>query len=115
MKPGNTNMKKQAADWITLENGNIAPGGSSNPVEAIRLAISYRPDLIYILSDNITGSGQYAIDQTQLLEFIQEVKEKSRAAETRINTIQFLHRDPLGTLKKIAEQNGGRYRFVPEP
>lgn len=114
MKQATTAAKQQAAEWITLENGNIAPSGQSNPVEAIRLAISYKPDLIYILSDNITGSGQYAIDQKQLLELIDSVKQSRRATETRINTIQFLHPDPLGTLKKIAEQNGGRYRFVRE-
>lgn len=115
MKPANEAMKKQAADWITLENGNISPGGASNPLEAIQLAISYQPDLIYILSDNITGSGQYAIDQNRLFERIEQLKEKRRAGETRINTIQFLHPDPLGTLKKIAGRNGGRYRFVREP
>jgi len=114
MKRATPDAKRDAANWITLENGNISPGGSSTPVEAIRLAISYKPDLVYILSDNITGSGQYAIDQTQLLDLIEQLKQRSRAANTRINTIQFLHPDPLGTLKKIAEQSGGRYRFVRE-
>lgn len=112
MKRADTQTKLEAANW--LDEGDVAPGGQSNPVEAIKLAISYKPDLIYILSDNITGDGQYAIDQQLLLKEIEEAKERSRAAETRINTIQFLHPDPLGTLKKIAEQNGGRYRFVRE-
>jgi hypothetical protein len=105
---------KRAADWITLTSNNIVPRGSSNPVEAIKLALGYKPDLIYILSDNITGKGRYAVDQADLLELIEDTKKTKSAGRTKINTIQFLYPDPLGTLKMIAEQNGGVYKFVDE-
>ena len=91
---------------ITLESGNIVPGGSSNPVRAIERAISQRPELICLLSDNITGSGPYAIEQDALLEKIRQAKQRYRA-DTRINTIQFLHDDPLRTLEKIAAEHQG--------
>lgn len=112
MKIANRENIKKVSDWITLEEGNITPRGSSNPVKAIQLALAYKPDLIYILSDNITGHGRYAVDQRELLEMISDTKKSRGATNTRINTIQFLYPDPLGTLQKIAAQNEGRYRYV---
>ena len=112
MKIANRENIKQVSDWITLDQGNIVPRGSSNPVEAIRLALGYKPDLIYILSDDITGKGRYAVDQQDLLTMIEQTKKARGAGKTRINTIQFLYPDPLGTLEKIADQNEGRYRYV---
>ena len=114
LKKATQDTIRKVSDWITLDAGNIVPRGSSNPVSAIQRAISYRPDLIYILSDNITGKGQYAVDQRELLETIEQAKKRRGADKTRINTIQFLYPDPLGTLKTIAEKYGGRYRFVDE-
>jgi len=112
MKVANRENVKKVSDWITLEEGNIVPRGSSSPVKAIQLALAYKPDLIYILSDNITGQGRYAVDQTELLTMIEQTKTSRGATNTRINTIQFLYPDPLGTLQKIAEQNEGRFRYV---
>lgn len=105
---------RKVSDWISLDAGNIVPRGSSNPVSAIKTAIGFQPDLIYILSDNITGKGQYAVDQKDLLATIEEAKKQRGADKTRINTIQFLYPDALGTLKIIAETHKGRYRFVDE-
>jgi hypothetical protein len=111
LKVADAETVKRVSDWISLENGNITPRGSSNPQKAIEIGLGYRPDLMYILSDNITGAGPYAIEQSALLERIEQVK-RQRGARTKINTIQFLYPDPLNTLEMIAEQHGGRYRFV---
>ncbi len=114
LTPATDENVRKVADWISLEANNIVPRGSSNPVKAITLALSYRPDLIYILSDNITGKGRYAIDQKELLGTIDNTKRTRGASRTKINTIQFLYPDPLGTLKMIADRNGGVYKFVDE-
>ena len=108
--------KKSVSEWIDPDSHNIEPGGKSNPVKAIRLAMRYKPELIYLLSDNITGagSGKYEIDQRRLLVEIR----RANTAKTKINTIQFLYPDPLkdaglqGTMELIAEQSGGVYKFV---
>jgi len=110
MKPATDQNIKAVSQW--LDSDKVVPHGSSNPKKALEIALSYRPDLIYILSDNITGKGQYAIDQKELLEFIKQNKQRKGAADTRINTIQFLYPDPLDTLEKIAEQHEGEYRYV---
>jgi len=108
--------KQQVISWIDLSNHNIIPQGKSNPVPALERALRYRPQLIFLLSDNITGSGAYAVDQRRLLNEI----EQANKANTKICTIQFLYPDPLsqlglpGTMELIAEENGGEdgYTFV---
>ncbi|MEX0776905.1 MAG: vWA domain-containing protein [Phycisphaeraceae bacterium] len=86
----------------------VRPQGVTNPVEAIRMALAHRPQVMYLLSDNITGRGQYEIDQATLLA---EIK-KARAVPTRINTIQFLYNDSQETLKKISQTFEGQYKFL---
>ena len=114
MKKGTADSKARTIQWISQAGVNIPVGGRTDPIPAIKQALRYRPDLIYLLSDNITGSGRYEIDQSNLLDEI----ERANRAGTKINAIQFLYPDPLaaagrkGTLEKIADQTGGRYKFV---
>lgn len=115
--------KKELIKWIDLSNHNIVARGSGDPVNAITRALGYKPQLIYLLSDNITGRGKYAIDQNDLLNQI----ARANANGTLISTIQYIYEDalaltpgpdgrPLGetqrTLYKIAEMTGGEHTFV---
>ena len=92
----------------------MTPKGLSNPVKALRLALRYRPQLLFVLSDNITGQGRYEVDQRRLLASI----ERENKSATKINTIQFVYPDPLekfslkATLQLIAERTGGIYKFL---
>ncbi len=114
LKPATTEEKARVLDWINLENGNVSPQGITRPVEAVQTGLSYQPDLMFILSDNITGQGRYELDQKILLDEIIRANKK----HTKINTIQFLQEDRLvqfkmqPTMKLIAEKTGGIYRFV---
>lgn len=111
LKKATEETKRAVIDWIDPQANNIVPGGASNPEAALERGLQLRPDLMFIISDNITGQGQYAVDQHQLLSLIGQTKQR-RGASTMINTIQFLYPDPLGTLKKIAQAHGGKYKFV---
>jgi hypothetical protein len=104
--------RAKVIDWITLERGHIRPRGSSNPLAALKLALSRRPDVIWLLSDNITGRGRYELAQDDLLASVRQFKRQYQCPQVRINTIQFLYADPLGTLKAIAEEHRGLHRFV---
>lgn len=113
MQPATSAQKQRVIEWIAPDARNVVPHGRSNPVNAIRQAMQHRPDLIYLLSDNITGSGLYAISQPALLREIEAVN----TANTKINTIQFVYPDALaqhgkGTMQLIAEHNDGTYRFI---
>jgi hypothetical protein len=107
-------IKLSSMKWIDPSSGHVVPHGKTNPLEAVKKALRYRPQLLYILSDNITGRGQFELDQATILESVR----KSNVGNTKINTIQFLYPDPLTkigmqpTLKKISEDSGGIYKFV---
>jgi len=110
-KNATSDTKKKVADWITLASGNIIPRGSTNPVQALNLAMRYRPELVFILSDNITGHGRYEVDRSNLLKMLNDANEDRKI---KINTIQFLYPDPLNTLKEVAKQHGGVFKFITE-
>jgi len=113
-KRASSTIKQQTIDWLAKENYNVVPEYSSNPTKALRRAFEYQPQLIFLLSDAITGQGQYEIDQRQLLDEIDRINRSG----TKINTIQFIFQDPLlkaglrGTMELIAERSGGVYKFV---
>jgi len=103
--------KEATAKWIDLKAGNVVPRGITDPAAAIRLAMRYKPELMFILSDNITGRGIYEVDREELLKFLNGANADR---ETVINTIQFGNPDPLHTLRDIATQHGGVHRPVTE-
>ncbi len=113
-KRATADIKQRVNAWLADDQYNVVPQYKGNPVKALRRAFSYRPDLIFLLSDEITGQGQYEIEQRALLEEI----DRANRHGTKINTIQFIHEDPLikaglrGTMELIAERSGGVYTFV---
>ena len=114
LKRATGETKKAVFAYIDPKAGNVVPGGATNPVKAIQLALRMKPDLIFLLSDNITGRGRWAVDQRRLLREIDEANK----SKTKLNTIQFIYPDPLveygykPTMQMIAEQHGGIYKFV---
>lgn len=114
LKPANASNRAKVIAWIDTSSGNIVPMNLSNPVKAITLALQYRPQLMFLLSDNITGEGRYQVDQRRLIAAI----EKANRANTKINTFQFLYPDPLteaglkGTMELISENSGGIYKYL---
>jgi hypothetical protein len=104
----------RALGWI---DDRVIPAGRSNPLAAIEKALSLRPDVIFLLSENITGSGEFEIDQEDLLDLLDQLNPadaKTGRRPAQINCVQFLDPDPLDTLRKIAERHGGPdgYRFL---
>ena len=100
-------------EWI---DDHVIPAGRSNPLAAIERALGLEPDVIFLLSENITGSGEFEIDQADLLDLLDQLNpvEGGSRRRTQINCVQFLDPDPLDTLKKIAARHGGPdgYRFL---
>lgn len=111
LKPATPTIKKAVQDWISIESGHIVPQGRTNPIAAIQRALRYQPQLIFILSDNITGSGRYEVDRDALIDMLNEANRDRRIT---INTIQFLYPDALNTLQEIAAAHDGVFRFIRE-
>lgn len=106
----------RALAWIG-QGEHVVPAGSSDPTNAIRSAFSLKPDLIYLLSENITGAGRFEVSGEDLLaelDRLNPVDPRNDRRPVRIDCIQFLTPDPEGILKQIAEHHGGPdgYTFI---
>ncbi|MBI1375666.1 MAG: hypothetical protein GC159_23390 [Phycisphaera sp.] len=109
MHKATADYKKRVLEYIDLDAGNIVPRGVTDPVATLQRAMSYKPELVLLLSDNITGRGKYEVDRAALLDMLDKLNRDHR---TMISTIQFLHPDPLNTLKEIATRHGGEYKYI---
>jgi len=127
--PGGKGLREMTAEqmerfrvWLTLDNHGFETGGrgSSYVRQALTQGLGYKPDVMFLLSDNLTGGGQGAtrheIFQDDLLGLIAD--HNRSAPRATIHTVQFLYDDPLvrhgmvGTLERIAKDYGGKYRFI---
>jgi hypothetical protein len=106
--------KRAVAAWLN----SVVAAGRTDPIPALDAAIRLRADTIFLLSNDITGSGQYEISQPDLLaelERLNPVEPRTGRRAAIINAIQFLDSDPLDTLREIAERHGageGSYNFI---
>ena len=113
LSQADSEQKGRVLSWLD-ENKYRFAQGQDDVVAAIRTALQMKPDLIFLLSDNITGIGEYSIDRQKLLDEINRANTKN----TKINTIQFLYPDPLervggrATLDLIAKNTGGIYTYI---
>ncbi|MCH2149154.1 MAG: hypothetical protein MK095_06935 [Phycisphaerales bacterium] len=112
LQKATSQARRRAIDWIS-EGDNVVPGYGSNPVNALEAAFDLHPEVIFLLSDSITGSGAYEVDQASLLAALESMNPLRDAASGRrdvlIQCIQFLgeQEDRLGTMRRIAELHGG--------
>jgi hypothetical protein len=116
LRPATPHNISTVMEWIQT-SGEVIPTGSSNPVAAIRTAMKLQPDVIYLLSENITGSGVYEVPPDELiaqLEKLNPVDPRNGRRRVQINCIQYLTKDSLGTMQRIAEIHGGDdgYTFI---
>jgi hypothetical protein len=75
--------------------------GETDPRDALALALTLRPDVVYFLTD-----GDFKFGVARDLEQLSQTK-------TTIHTIAFGNRDAEKLLKSMAAANRGEYRFVP--
>ena len=114
LTPATAQARALALNWI---DDRVIPAGRSNPLAALERGLSLRPDVLFLLSENITGSGEFEIDQADLLRLLDElnpIDRKTGRRVTLIKCVQFLDPDPLETLRHIARDHGGPdgYRFL---
>lgn len=100
-------------DWLD----HVDAKGRSNPVPALEMAIQLQPDAVFLLSNVITGAGEWEQDATEILaglDALNPIDRRSGRRTIAIKTIQFLDEDPSGLLEKIGRLHGGRdgYTFI---
>ncbi len=97
--PATERNKGLAFEFI---DGIIAQG-ETDPSKAIERAFAVGPDLVYLLTD---GEFDRAI--------VDLVKRLNVGDKVTVHTIGFIYRTGEEVLKKIAGDNGGKYKFVSE-
>lgn len=111
-------FRQELVAWIAPESRNVVcrGSGSRHAIPAIERALGYEPEMIFLVSDNLTGSGRHEVYQADIIDAIS--RANTREPITRINTIQMIDPDPLekmgmqGTLERIADETGGNYKFL---
>jgi hypothetical protein len=112
--------KAAVAAWLA----SITPIGRSNPLDGLHVALSLKPDAIFLLSRSIKrsipgqdwaetqwGRGKQAI--LAELDRINPTVGRRHRRRVLIKTIQFLEDDPSGIMQAIAEiHGGGDYRVL---
>jgi hypothetical protein len=83
--------------------GGVMAQGETNPSTALKLAFSYNPEVIYLLTDGEFDRG--IIGLVMSLNFRDKVT---------VHTIGFLYKTGENALKLIASGNRGNYKFVSE-
>ena len=116
LMPATSKNIKKALEWIQ-ESDHVTTTGRSNPIKAIKSALRLKPDLVYLLSENIRGAGEYEVSPEQLLaslNILNPIVGRNGRRLVRINCIEFLTPDPANTMLKIAENHGGidGYTFI---
>jgi hypothetical protein len=106
----------KAMNW-TITSGKVIPSGGSNPIRAMKKAMTLKPDVIYLLSENITGAGRYEVPAAELLQSLDKlnpIDSRNGVRQVQINCIQYLTQDPMRTMQRIAEIHGGNdgYTFI---
>ncbi|MDP7005711.1 MAG: hypothetical protein QF718_05830 [Phycisphaerales bacterium] len=105
-----------AMKWINT-SGKVIPVGGSNPIKAMKSAIRLKPDVIYLLSENITGAGKYEVPADELIESLDKINPidpRNGLRRVQINCIEYLTLNPARTMQRIAEIHGGDdgYTFI---
>ena len=87
---------------------SIELGGSTRPLTSVRYALEMKPDAVFLLSD-----GEIQDDTPSFLRAANLIREEDHLRpQTTIHTVCFKSRVGASTLKMIADEHGGKYRFV---
>ncbi|MGD9635470.1 MAG: hypothetical protein AB7G28_05155 [Pirellulales bacterium] len=85
--------------WVS----RLWPGGGTFPLEALLFALKLEPDAVYFLSD-----GRF---DPAVIEAIR-VQNPSSTGQIPIHTVAFVNQETIPIMKQIADQSGGKFRFV---
>jgi Ca-activated chloride channel family protein len=99
-----TDVNKNAARQFI---SGVEPDSGTQHLDAIKLGLSFGPEVMFVLTD----SGEPTLSARELDEI-----QRKNGGRARIHCIEFGVGSELGNafnfLKKLAQQNGGTYRYV---
>lgn len=122
LKRATADAKGQTIKWLR-DTRNVQNMGSGDAVKALKRAFALKPELIFLLSQNLynPGRGKYELEREDVIQAV----ERGTRNNIVINTIQFNDVedragliDPatgqprLSLLAEVARMTGGEYRTV---
>ncbi len=103
MRKATTENKRAAFSAIK----NVVPEGQTEPMDAVRRALGFEPDVMFFLSDGDFGEDNEKVENL--------FRTRNRRKRTIVNTILFIY-DIRGAgdnvLRSIAENNNGTFKHV---
>lgn len=123
LKRATADAKAKSIQWLRPESGNVETRKTGDPIGALQRAFRLRPELIFLLSQNLynPGRGKYEVERGEIIDAV----TKGAKGNVVINTIQFNDTaDRAGTidpetgeqrptlLEEIAKITGGEYLKV---
>ncbi len=104
LRPATSPAVDEAVGWMRART----PRGRSDPSAALRRAFNLDPEVVYLVSTDITGSGTYEIDRVALFDLLDELNPPAEEGlrPAVIRCVQLLNEDPLETLREIARRHG---------
>jgi hypothetical protein len=88
---------QKARRWLD----QARPDGFTDPTNALMMALKLEPEVVFLLTDGLFP------------DYVPRVIRNTKPEKTIVHTIGFVHRTGEAILQEIAEENQGRYTFVP--
>lgn len=122
LKRATADAKGQTIKWLR-NTRNVQNMGSGDAVKAMKRAFTLKPDLIFLLSQNLynPGRGKYEVERSEVLDAV----ERGSRNNVVVNTIQFndvedraglidpaTGQQRLSLLAEVARMTGGEYLTV---
>ncbi|MCA9174351.1 MAG: VWA domain-containing protein [Planctomycetales bacterium] len=106
--PATDQNRTKLKRWIS----SISFGNDTLPATAMQIALKLEPDAIFMLSD-----GEFHDQTASMLRAFNQVQtgDGPRQALIPIHTIGFHSHAAIAILRPLAEENGGTFRFIPNP
>ena len=105
-----------SGDQVRKWAKRLGSSGSGDPIAALRLAVGYRPDLIYFAAQDLYNPGRAPLEEQrgQMLADFLELPLK----RAPVSTVEVKQVDPTAAdgrrslLHEMAVRTDGRYRFA---
>lgn len=110
MLPATRENKKRLEQWIA----SIQPHGGTQPRGAIRLAMSLRPDAVFMLSDGAFDGWKPGNrgDVFRPSPQVESLLAKDDRGQVPIHSFAFEDPQAKANMETLASLTGGRYRFL---